>query len=95
MKKGYKSDGASGAIDIDGPIVVKDLINGGYLKKSLSYFVHDKLCEDMCWADGTPCSNWQASQVLKDILYDEGHWVRDRWWFLSTWIFRMAKTRKW
>ena len=94
MPKGYKSDGASGARDVDGPLVVRDLVTGGYVKKSLSYFVHDKLCEDMCWADGTPCSNWQASMVLKDILKEEGRYVRDHWWAFATFVYRAFKTRR-
>jgi hypothetical protein len=94
MKRGYKSDGASGAIDISGPVYCMDIDTNRILKKSLSWWVHDKLCDRMEWDDGTPCSNRQASMVLRDILKQEGHWVRDYWWFLSTWMFRMIKTRK-
>ena len=94
LNKGYSSDGASGAIDIDGPVKCFDMKLGKWVKKSLSWWVHDKLCDTMEWDDGTHCSNFQSSMVLKDILRSEGHWVRDHWWFLSTWIFRTIKTRQ-
>lgn len=94
LEKGYRSDGASGAVDIDGPVMCYDLEEREYVDKSLSWWVHDKLCDTGVWADGTPCSNWQASMVLKDILKAEGHWLRDSWWMISTWLFRAAKTRR-
>lgn len=62
----YPSDGATGAIDID----------------SKAWWVHDVLCDRGTWDDGTPVTNWQASCVLSDILYDEGRWLRS-----STWLF--------
>lgn len=92
MQKGYRSDGASGAIDLDGPVICRKLADDTIVMKSLSWWVHDKLCDRMMWDDGTPVSNRQASMVLRDILRSEGHWIRDYWWFLTTWIYRMVKT---
>ena len=94
MPKGYKSDGASGAIDISGPILCKNCTKNRLTFCSLSWWVHDRLCERGTWDDGTPITNRQASMVLRDILKEEGHWIRDYWWFLTTWIYRMIKTRR-
>lgn len=70
-KVGFDSDGATGALDIN----------------SFSWLVHDVLCEQTKFEDGTPCNNWQASQVLQDILKSESRWFRARSWFWSTWLF--------
>ncbi len=61
----YPSDGATGAIDID----------------SDSWWVHDKLCDTGKFDDGTPCTNFQASTVLSDILRSEGRWCRAIYWW--------------
>jgi len=71
-------DGATGAIDIN----------------SASWWVHDQLCNTGKFDDGTKCSNWQASQVLQDILKDEGRWARASYWFWSTWFFGGGEARK-
>ena len=76
--KGEVFDGATGAIDID----------------SKSWLIHDVLCRDGCWSDCSPCTNWQASQVLKDILKEEGRWFRARSWFVATWLFGGGKARE-
>lgn len=68
---GYVSDGATGARDIE----------------SISWWVHDKLCDFGLFDDGTPCNNWQASTILSDILKSEGRWFRARSWFIMTWLF--------
>jgi hypothetical protein len=75
---GYPSDGATGAIDID----------------SESWWVHDKLCDTGTWEDGTCVSNWQASYVLSDILWNEGRWARAKYWFLFTWLRGGGKCRE-
>ena len=75
--QGYKSDGATGAFDIN----------------SKAWWVHDVLCEYGVWDDGTPCNNWQASSVLSDILKSEGRWFRSRSWFIATWLFGGGKAR--
>lgn len=61
-------DGATGAFDID----------------SFGWLFHDVLKRDKKFSDGSKCSNWQASQVLSDILKSEGRWFRSKTWFLST-----------
>lgn len=71
-------DGATGACDID----------------SLGWVFHDVLCRDGVFADGSPCTNWQASKVLTDILKDDGFWFRARTWFAATWLFGGGKSRK-
>lgn len=78
VPKGYKSDGATGAMDI----------------WSEGWWVHDRLCDTGKWEDGTPCTNWQASTVLSDILKSEGRWVRARYWFLATLLFGGGKCRE-
>lgn len=74
---GMPSDGATGALDID----------------SYAWLFHDKLCYTGKWADGTPCTNWQASQVISDILKAEGYWFRSKTWLWSTWAFGGGKAR--
>ena len=69
---GYKSDGASGpAPDLSG----------------ISWWIHDVLCEDMAWDDGTPCTIYQSSMVIHDILKVEGRPVRACTWFMATLVF--------
>ena len=74
---GYPSDGATGARDIN----------------SLSWWVHDVLCDFGVFDDGTPCTNWQASTILSDILKAEGRWFRARSWFIMTWLLGGGKAR--
>lgn len=71
-------DGASGAIDID----------------SFGWLIHDVLCREGEFEDGTICTNWQASKVLSDILKSEGRWFRGRSWFIATWLFGGGKARE-
>lgn len=78
---GFLSDGATGAMDI----------------WSEGWWVHDWLCGNWLgegpkppigqWDDGTKLTNWQASQVLQDILASEGRWFRSKYWFWSTYFF--------
>ncbi len=68
VEKGEKSDGASGAFDIN----------------SRSYIVHDVLKKYQLWDDGSKCTNKQASYVIYDILKSEGSWFRARSWYYST-----------
>ena len=81
---GYWSDGATGAKDVSGGHLVYNREADRIEEKSQGWLVHDVLKEDKYWDDGTPCSNWQASWVIKDILKAEGRWVRDFWWFAGT-----------
>ena len=76
--KGMRSDGATGAFDIF----------------SEAWWVHDQLCDSGVFADGTRCTTFQASMVLRDILLSEGHWFRAHSWFLPTLVLGGGKTRK-
>jgi len=78
VRKGYVSDGATGAFDI----------------WSEAWWVHDKLCDTGTWDDGTPITNWQASSVLADILKSEGRWFRAKYWFWATYLFGCKKARE-
>jgi len=72
IPRGYRSDGASGpANDV----------------ASLAWWVHDQLCDSNTWADGSPVSRWQRSQVLSDILKAEGRGFRAVSWFWATFLF--------
>ena len=76
-KVGFDTDGATSALDIN----------------SFSWLVHDVLCDYAKFEDGSPCTNWQASQVLQDILKAEGKWFRARTWFWSTWFLGGKKIK--
>ena len=78
VPEGFVSDGATGAVDVN----------------SASWWIHDMLCEDCTWDDGTPLTNWQASHILGDVLIEEGRWIRGRTWFWSTWMFGCKGCRK-
>jgi hypothetical protein len=79
LEKGYESDGATGAFDI----------------KSSAWLIHDKLCEDMAWFDGTPCTRWQGSMVCSDILESEGRWFRKESWKYATYLPKVwANTKR-
>lgn len=77
VPKGYPSDGATGAFDIS----------------SDGWWVHDVICDRGTWDDGTEISNWEASQVLQDILASEGRWFRKHTWFWSTWLLGGGEAR--
>jgi hypothetical protein len=72
LPNGFRSDGASGPAE--------DIV-------STSWFIHDKMCKERKWMDGTPCTAWEASAVLHDILLEEGRWFRARTWFVATYTY--------
>jgi len=74
----YPSDGATFASDI----------------YSDSWWVHDKLCDTGVFEDGTPCTNLQASMILRDILLNEGRYVRGIYWMWMTFAFGGGKCRE-
>ncbi len=78
IEKGQVRDGASGAFDIF----------------SSSWWVHDQLCADGEWGDGTPCTRVQAAMVLSDILRSEGRVVRAQTWKVATFLFGCKRVRK-
>ena len=78
VPSGRVSDGATGAMDIT----------------SRGWWVHDELCRKGRWDDGTKLTNWQCSQVLQDILTEEGRKWQGRRWFLMTFLFGGGKARE-
>lgn len=74
----YSSDGATKAVDIKGTV---------------AWLVHDMLCDTGIWFGGSPCTNWQASWVLHDILNQDNYDIRRYYWFWFTWIFGGGKCR--
>jgi hypothetical protein len=78
VKFGDRSDGATGAFDII----------------SCGWWVHDKLCEEGTWDDGTPITNWQCSRVLSDILWHEERYVKSVRWLFATFLLGGGKARK-
>ena len=64
----------------DGATGVKDINSFGWL-------FHDVLKREKKFADGSRCSNWQASCVLRDILKSEGRYIRCNTWFIGTLIW--------
>ena len=78
VPEGYPSDGATFAADI----------------YSDGWWIHDKLCDSGMFEDGTPCTNWQASQILSDVLADEGRWMRKHYWKWATFLLGGGKARE-
>ncbi len=56
-KKGYWSDGSTLSLDI----------------RSLSWWIHDILCDRGTWDDGNKLTVWQCSMCLFDIMIKEGY----------------------
>lgn len=69
---GMLSDGATFAKDLPG---------------SMSFWIHDRLCREHKFYDGTPCNAWKSSMILKDILDSEGRPIRQYTWKWATFIF--------
>lgn len=78
IPSGRISDGATGAMDIT----------------SRGWWIHDELCRQGMWDDGTKLTNWQCSQVLQDVLESEGRYWQAKRWFYATWLFGGGKARK-
>jgi len=75
---GFESDGATGAMDIT----------------SRGWWIHDVLCKNGKWDNGTKLNNWQCSQVLQDVLAEEGRYWQSKRWFWATWLFGGDKARQ-
>lgn len=71
-------DGATGAVDVC----------------PMAWIPHDVLCRDGEFADGTPCTNWEASQVLSDQLAKYNRPWRSGYWKWATFFFGGGKARK-
>lgn len=78
VPESFISDGATGAMDI----------------ASRAWFIHDILCAFGKWDDGTKLSNWQCSQVLQDVLVEEGRYWQSKRWFWATWFMGGGEARK-
>lgn len=78
VKRGMLSDGATGALDIT----------------SDAWWFHDQLCNTGCWDDGYKVSNWDASTVLGDILWKEGHRLRSIYWWFATFFGGGGEAKK-
>lgn len=72
------SDGATGALDIH----------------SDAWWIHDQLCDTGCFDDGHKISNWDASTVLGDVLWSEGHRMRSIYWWFATFFGGGGKARE-
>ena len=78
-EQGMPSDGATGAKD---------------LRNSRGFWIHDKLTRRGTFDDGSPCTAWQASRILSDILKTEGRWFRSRSWLGATFLFGGWKLKR-
>ena len=63
--------------DSDGATYARDI-------KSFGWIIHDDVKRTKKFEDGSKCSNWQASNILSDILKRDGYWFRARSWFITT-----------
>lgn len=79
LPAGMLSDGATWAWDI---------------RSSWSWITHDNLCDCWMFADRTPCTAWQASQVLSDILEAEGKSFRKYSWKWATFLLGSWKIKR-
>ena len=79
VARDMKSDGATGARD---------------LKDSWGWWFHDELTNSCVWQDGTPCTAYMASQVLYDILDEEGREIRKFTWKYCTFLFGSWRIKK-
>jgi len=77
VPKGRRSDGATFVTDID----------------SESWWVHDELCLQGKWDDGTPVTALQAAMVISDILRSEKRWYRAVYWAVGTFFLGCAKAK--
>lgn len=75
---GRESDGATGAMDIT----------------SRGWWIHDELCLLGYWDDGTRICNKECSQVLQDVLAEEGRFWRSKYWYWFTFGFGGGQARK-
>lgn len=106
LKKGMKSDGATGAIDLGAidlggwswiiPILKRIRIFTKYLnkKRTAAWWVHDDFCNTGQWSDGTPITNFIASTIVAVILYKDGYWLESYLWWFATFLFGGGQARK-
>jgi|GEM_PF-2350144 len=68
----------------DGATWFRDLNTFGWL-------YHDVLKRDECFADGSRCSNFQASMIIRDISREEGRNIVGDACFIGTLIYGEIK----
>ena len=91
-KFGDKSDGATWARDISGPVLCQRGIRVVY--KSAAPWFHDLATERTTWDCGEKISNFDASLCLSRTLWKEGRYFLAPIWFLGTFALggkRLAK----
>jgi len=71
INENFSSDGATGYWDIN----------------SLFWVIHDFLKLKRQWSDGSHCTNWQASVVAFDILWQENRVIHAPIVFLGTLVW--------
>lgn len=72
---------------------VSDGATGAMDIASRAWFIHDALCGGY-WDDGAKISNWQCSQVLQDVLAEEGRYWQSKRWFWATFLLGGGQARK-
>ena len=70
VPKGFISDGATFAIDIT----------------TRAWWIHDLLCKENKFEDGTKCNRWQSSMILSDCLWEDDYRIQSILWFMPTLI---------
>ena len=76
------------------PVGVYDGATGAADVCPKAWLVHDAICNNPVWDDGTPIKAWQAANVLSEILKKNGRWFRARSWLITTFLFGCVKTRE-
>lgn len=71
-------DGATGAMDVT----------------TKGWWVHDQVCNDPFFDDGSPITATMAATILYDILDEEGRWFRKFTWSSATFLFGCHNARK-
>lgn len=72
---------------------VSDGATGAMDIASRGWWIHDALCGGY-WGDGSKISNWQCSQVLQDVLAEEGRYWQSKRWFWATFLLGGGQARK-
>lgn len=62
--------------------------------KTAAWFVHDEICLTGRYDSGVKITNFQASQILCRILWNDGYYIRAFSWFLPTFLFGGGQCRK-
>lgn len=62
-----------------------------------SWLVHDQICNNPFWDDGSPISAWEAANVLSEILEANNYLIRSQTWKYATFAMgcKKARTNSW